>query len=359
MRWPRWFGAVPRHRGEPRAYWPLAALSQLYATVTRVNRWLWASGLRVPRKLDCCVVSVGSPVVGGAGKTPTAAWVALALQARGHRVALATRGYGAASRRGVQLVDWKARRVAGADQVGDEALILSRHAPDVPVWVARDRGRAGLWAISTGGAQVLVLDDGLAHHRLFRDIHIVSLDAAAGLGNGEVLPFGPLREPLASMSAIDAVGVVDGALQTDHEQQVSGWAPDAFRYQAIRRPVAVRALGSNSVDSPSSLKGARVGILCGLGCPEAFERTLLSLGVEVVARCIFADHHRYLESDLSDLPKQAPVWVTTEKDAVKIMPSWVEGFDLRVLEIELSVVESEAFVDWLEERIQASREAGG
>ena len=349
----------PPRRGNRLVDSILSGLSKIYGTLARVHRLLWSRGLRSPRHLDCCVISVGSPVVGGSGKTPTAAWVARALHSRGYRVALATRGYGGRWRRGVQLIDWKARQVASADQVGDEALILSRHAPDVPVWVARDRGLAGLRAISTGGAQVLVLDDGLSHHRLFRDLHIVSLDAGAGLGNGKVLPLGPLREPLGAIMSIDAIGVVDGALKTADEEEIVQWAPKAFRYQAVRRPVAVRDLKTNALESPVSLNGARLGILCGLGCPEAFERTLLSLGTEIVARRFFPDHHAYRESDLAGLSGQASVWLTTEKDAVKIMPSWVRDFDLRVLEIELTVVESEAFLEWLEGRIHSSREVGG
>ncbi|MAJ59124.1 MAG: tetraacyldisaccharide 4'-kinase [bacterium TMED88] len=348
----------PRTRNRPLNV-VLSGLSKIYGPLARIHRGLWSSGIRTPRRLDCCVISIGSPVVGGAGKTPTAAWLARALQSRGYRVALATRGYGGRSRRGVQLVDWKARRVASADQVGDEALILSHHAPDVPVWVARDRGLAGLRAISTGGAQVLVLDDGLSHHRLFRDLHIVSLDAGAGLGNRKVLPLGPLREPLEAIAAVEAVGVVDGVLKTADEQEIARWTPDAFRYQAVRRPVAVRGLKRNSLESPASLNGARVGILCGLGCPAAFERTLLNLGAEIVARRFFPDHHAYVKSDLVGLSEQASLWLTTEKDAVKIMPSWVQDFELRVLEIELTVVESEAFLDWLEGRIHSVRGLAG
>ncbi|MCH2187981.1 tetraacyldisaccharide 4'-kinase [Myxococcota bacterium] len=336
----------------------LAGLSKAYGALSRIHRRLWSSGIRVPRRLDCYVISVGSPVVGGAGKTPTAAWVARALHGRGYRVALATRGYGAEVRRGVQLVDWKARRVASAAQVGDEALILSRHALGVPVWVARDRGLAGLRAISTGGTQVLVLDDGLSHHRLFRDLHIVSLDAGAGLGNGEVLPLGPLREPLGSIAAVDAIGVVDGSLKTADEQKMARWAPQAFRYQAVRSPVAVRDLKGKSFKPPASLDGKSLGILCGVGCPEAFERTVLNLGAEIVGRRFFPDHHAYVESNLTGLSRQASVWLTTEKDAVKLMPSWVKEIEILVLEIELAGVESEAFLDWLEEKIQASRGGG-
>ena len=359
MRGPLWRAGWPPPSGNRLLDSVLSGLSKLYGALARIHRRLWSSGLRSPRRLDCCVISVGSPVVGGAGKTPTAAWVARALQSRGYRVALATRGYGGRGRRGVQLVDCKARRVASADEVGDEALILSRHAPDVPVWVARDRGLAGLRAISTGGTQVLVLDDGLSHHRLFRDIHIVSLDAGAGLGNGQVLPRGPLREPLGAIEAVDAIGVVDGSLRSADEEELVQWAPDAFRYQAARRPVSVRNLKTNSLESPVSLSGVRLGILCGLGCPAAFERTLSSLGAEIAARCFFPDHHAYAESDLAGLSEQASLWLTTEKDAVKIMPSWVRDFELKVLEIELTVVESEAFLEWLEGRVHSWRGVGG
>ena len=95
-----------------------------------------------------------------------------------------------------------------------------------------------------------------------------------------------------------------------------------------------------------------MGLLCGLARPDGLRRTLEALGAEVVAQRVFGDHHRYRPSDLDGLLDQAPMWVTTEKDAIKIPASWARGADVRVLAIELEVEEGRALVDWVEARLR-------
>jgi len=334
---------------------PVGVASWVYGAGARLRRAARAVGLPRARRLDCCVISVGSPVVGGAGKTPTAAWIAARLHARGHAVALATRGHGGRRRRGVQVLADRTGLIGDPVGVGDEALVLCSHAPGVPVLVARDRWLAGLHAIATFDTRVLVLDDGLAHHRLTRDVELVTLDAAAGFGNGAVLPRGPLREPLGGIHRIDAVGVVDGTLVAEDERRVSAWAPAARRYAARRQPESVRALASDAMDPASSLDGLEVGVLCGVARPDGFVRTVAGTGARVVARRTLPDHHRYRETDLAGLTSEAKVWITSEKDAVKILPSWLRGLDLRVLRVELEVDDPAGLLDWLERRIGATR----
>ena len=337
--------------------WVMAPLAWIYSGVARLNRKRWSSGLWRRRKLECCVISVGSPVVGGAAKTPTAAWVARALKGRGFRVALATRGYGGRRRRGVTILESEFAEEVSHHHVGDEALVLAQRTPGVPVLVARDRGRAGIRAIARWDTEILVLDDGLAHHRLARDVELVTLDASAGLGNGSVLPRGPLREPLDSISEIHAIGVVDGSLKRDDARLIANWAPNAFRYTAVRRAVAVCSLDSGDRQVPSSLAGLEVGLLSGLARPEAFEETVRGLGAHVVTRRAFPDHHRYRASDLKSLGLEASVWITTQKDAVKLRPDWFRGLDLRVLEIDLEIEDESEFLDWLVGRIREARSA--
>jgi len=96
-------------------------------------------------------------------------------------------------------------------------------------------------------------------------------------------------------------------------------------------------------------------MLTGLARPDSFRRSLESLGAEIVAERCFRDHHRYCPADVRGLRRQAPVWVTTEKDAVKILPSWVGGTDLRVLAIELEVEEPKRLLEWLETQLRGAR----
>jgi tetraacyldisaccharide 4'-kinase len=236
-------------------------------------------------------------------------------------------------------------------------MVLVAHAPGIPVLVGRDRGIVGLRAVSAFGADVLVLDDGFQHHRLMRDVDVVTLDANFGLGNGYVLPRGPLREHPSALSRADAICVIDGSLRPADEWRVKRWAPGAPRFHLRRRPAFLRSLSGDSDMSVEELAGMKVGLFAGIADPKGFRLTLEGLGAEVIALRTFRDHHRYRAHDLRHLAERAPVWVTTEKDAVKLLPSWAPDLDLRVLGIELEIDAGEQLSTWLEARVLESLQA--
>jgi tetraacyldisaccharide 4'-kinase len=332
---------------------PLIPLSWLYGLGALAARRLRSPRFRPATRLSCRVVSVGNLGVGGAGKTPAAAWIASQLRARGHKVALASRGYGRRGREPVTVVSDGRYVAATADEAGDEPLLLAAHAPGVPVLVGPDRRVVGLRAIAAFGVDVLVLDDGLQHHRLERDVEVVAFDGS-GLGNGHLLPRGPLREPLSALRGADAVLVVDGPLPLADADAIVARAGLAQWFSARRRPVSLRPLEGGVATSPAQLAGQRVGMLSGIARPASLRRSLEALGAKVVAELSFADHHRYHERDLRDL-SGARLWITTEKDALKILPRWTHGVDVRVLVSGLEVEQGDAFVDWLERTLRAKR----
>jgi tetraacyldisaccharide 4'-kinase len=217
------------------------------------------------------------------------------------------------------------------------------------VLVDADRARLGWRAVAAFGAEILVLDDAFSHHRLARDLDLVVLDGAEGLGNRAVLPRGPLREPLTALRCADALVVVDGPLPPDDDALLGALAPGAPRFAARRVPTTLRRLGGAGAEPTAALRGREVGLLSGIARPASFRRTVERLGARVVAERAFADHHRYRASDLAGLARAAPLWVTTEKDAVKLDPAWVGAADLRVLAI--AVEGAEALVAFAEERI--------
>ncbi len=353
---PGWFDVREESVARRIVLAPLDVLSWLYAGVAWIHRQLWARGLRRPRRLACRVVSVGNLTVGGTGKTPAAAWLARELRRRGHKVVLASRGYGRRDREPVRVVSDGRHVQARGDQAGDEPLLLAAHAPGVPVLVARDRGVAALRGIAAFGAETVVLDDGFQHHRLAHDVEIVCFDGAGGLGNGRVLPRGPLREPIGALRHAHAVLVVDGPLQPEDATRVGAHAPSARWFSARREARGVRPLAGGALEPPETLRGRELGLLAGIARPESFRRSLEVLGAKPVAERCFRDHHRYRRYDLEGLASQAPLWITTEKDAVKILPEWLpEGTDLRVLVMELAPEEPQQLLDWLEERLRAAR----
>ena len=336
---------------------PLGGISRVYSLGARLHRAVYAGGWMRARRLPCRVISVGSLLVGGSGKTPLAAWVAGRLHARGHRVVLATRGYRRTRRDAVHALSDGHYVRGDVVGMGDEPLVRASHAAGVPVLVGRDRGVVGLRAVSAFGADVLVLDDGFQHHRLVRDVDVVTFDGHFGFGNRRVLPRGPLREAPSALARAHVVGVVDGPLAPEDAKLLERHAVNPFRFAARRCPARLRTLRSGGRGRPqasepaTALAGARVGMLASLGQPDAFHRTLEANGATVIARRIFRDHHRYRARDLRDLHREAEVWVTTEKDAVKILPGWTREIDLRVLTIDLVVEEEDKLLDWLESRL--------
>jgi tetraacyldisaccharide 4'-kinase len=202
------------------------------------------------------------------------------------------------------------------------------------------------------GSELLVLDDGFQHHRLQRDVDLVLLDAAVGFGNRRCLPAGPLREPADALADADIVGVVDGALPDEDQALLAGLAPAAWRFVARRRPVSLRSLGGGRPVAAEQLHGREVGLLCGVAQPAGVRRTLVALGARVVAERLFRDHHAYARQDVAGLASEAPLWVTTEKDAVKLPASWVAPADVRVLAIEFEPDEPEALLDQVEAKLR-------
>ena len=347
-----WTGSRDESRLRRVALSPLVPAGLLYGGAAALHRRLYRSGILPTRQFAGHVVSVGNLLVGGTGKTPTAAWIAAGLHRRGRKVVLASRGAGRPSRERLVVVSDGRYVHARAERAGDEPMLLAAHAPGVPVLVGADRGLVGLRALSAFGADVLVLDDGFHHHRLERDLDVVTFDGGFGLGNGRPLPRGPLREPRTALRYADAIGVVDGPLDARDAATLERFASGAHRFEASRRPTSLRRLDGGGREALEALEGAEVGLLAGIARPDGFRRTIESLGARVVAERIFPDHHRFRPRHVRDLSRRAPLWITTEKDAIKLVPSWVGDADVRVLRIELSVSHPTDLLDWIESRLR-------
>jgi tetraacyldisaccharide 4'-kinase len=251
------------------------------------------------------VLCVGNPTVGGAGKTPLVIAMAHMLLDAGKQPFLLTRGYGG-TEVGPLLVDPARHR---AQEVGDEPLLLARIAPTI---VARDRVDGARFALAAG-AGVIVMDDGFQNPSLAKDFSLLVIDARRGIGNGRVLPAGPMRAPLAQQlthaHALVVVGAGDGA--------------DAVMTMARPRHLPVfRARLKPDAGALGALAGSRVLAFAGIGDPDKFFATLRSAGVAVVATRAFPDHHPYTRNDADTLCHEAERaglrLVSTEKDLARL-----------------------------------------
>jgi tetraacyldisaccharide 4'-kinase len=281
----------------------LQPLGWLYAGVMRVRRALYGAGVLRTVRPAAAVVVVGNLTVGGTGKTPLTVWLAAALEARGRRVGIVSRGYGRRDS-GVQAVtvtsDWRS--------VGDEPLLLARRSGCVTV-VAQDRA-AGAAALIAQGVDVVVADDGLQHLRMARDCELVVVDGARGFGNARVLPAGPLRESLAQLAQADLI-IVNGAAE---HPSLAGLPADRTLTMQLAAGDAVRVDGQGGARPLSQFRGQRVHAVAGIGNPARFFRALRAQGIEPIEHP-FPDHHPYAEQDLAF--GDAAVVLMTQKDAVK------------------------------------------
>jgi tetraacyldisaccharide 4'-kinase len=292
---------------------PLWLVSRGYGAVVAVR-----SHLVRPKRIEGArVVSVGNLTVGGSGKTPVVIFLAgLAAQA-GRRVAVLSRGFGRRSGADVRfdaanLLSWRA--------VGDEPRLIAQRCPKASVWVGRDRAHLAA-AARDAGAELLVLDDGMQHRRLARDVEVVVVDAVAGFGNGQLLPAGPLREPISQLSRATFVWLRQTGPSVAGLEQLLGQVK-----RVVSRPVA-QVLGG-------TIAGKQVVALAGLARPSAFTRTLMSLGATVVAERYFADHHPFTPGQLDEVRSLGVVIVTTEKDAQRLPP----GYPALVVRLEEELV---------------------
>ena len=303
----------------PDAGGPAAAVLSA-ALVPLALPYAWIAGRRLraarPPPPPLPTIGVGSPVAGGAGKTPTALALGRAARAMGLVPGFLTRGHGR-SGRGPVMVDLDGQPAA---ETGDEPRLLAALGPTVTA-VDRAAG-AGLLAPS---CDLIVMDDGFQSRRLAADPWLLVIDGARGVGNGRVLPAGPLRAPLAAQfDAANALVVVDSGGGTAGAAMV--------REMAGRRGIPVH---SARIEPVGDWRGREVAAFCGLADPGKFRRTLERAGARVARFRAFPDHHAFTARDLREVAAMAgglPL-ATTAKDAARLGPGAPAH---EVLEIELS-----------------------
>lgn len=312
----------------------LRPLEALYRCAVGARGALYDRGWLPVERLDTPVICVGNLSVGGTGKTPMTAWVCRELLKRERRPGLLSRGY------------------RGDGEENDEARLLRRLLPSVPHVQNADRATGGR-ELEERGVDVIVMDDGFQHRRLFRDLDWVLVDATrpwglpagAGedLGLAALLPRGYLRETLGGLARAHAVILT----RTDQaaperverlEDEVLRHAPGSAVVHARHAPS--RVIRPDGTEAPvEELRGERVILASGIGNPDAFEQAVRDLGAEVVEHRRFPDHHPWRPEDLSGCDGGEPRLVTTAKDAVKLEPLGIRPW---TLEVEMAFTRGEA-----------------
>jgi tetraacyldisaccharide 4'-kinase len=317
------------------------------------------------------VVSIGNLSTGGSGKTPLAIALAKALTARGLRVDVLSRGYGRQSRLAARV-----NPDGSAGEFGDEPLLIAREA-GVPVYVAPRRYDAGQLAeadhATTEEVAGLVgrgfipgikpaestralapevclhlLDDGIQHRQLARDVDILLLDRQDW--QDRLLPAGNLREPLDAIHRGSVIAVPADDAELEAELRAWGWHGPVWRLH--------RGMEIPAVDGP-------VAAFCGIARPEQFFAGLEGAGLRLAARTAFPDHHRYAASEIDRMVASAQAagaraLVTTGKDQVRLgrlAACFPQSIPLFTVKLRVEIENQDAALDWLISRLSAPPES--
>ncbi len=276
-------------------------LSLIFLGIIKLRRFCYQAGIYKTHRLACPVIIVGNITVGGTGKTPLVLYLAERLQQAGYHPLVITRGYKGENNH------WPIRIKKDSDpmQMGDEAVLLAQRV-SCPVFAGPDRVATAELALSqcqNPEKAVIISDDGLQHFRLARDIEIAVFDGERWLGNGFLLPAGPLREPASRLATVD-FQVIQGGQVNDTEAYT----------MTLQGECLVSLQDEQQNQSISAWQGQTVHAVAAIGNPERFFKSLENHGLEVI-RHPFPDHFSFKRSDIEF--NDARAVVMTEKDAVK------------------------------------------
>ena len=296
-------GRAVSHPWYSGARWPalLLPLAWLYGWVAGRRRLVYQTGRRVAWRAPVPVIVVGNITSGGTGKTPLVIWLSRWLRHRGMKPGIVSRGYGGRLGKAVERV----RADSDPDWVGDEPPLIAQRT-DCPVVAGRDRVAAVQHLLDEETVDVVIADDGLQHYALARDIEVAVLDGHRAAGNGQLIPSGPLREPLNRLSEVDWVVSNDIASGLCQDESILRMVPLVFEALSDGRQVSCEDFIA---------RYPVVNAVAGIGNPARFALTLQSMGLSTVLVGL-RDHHRYQGDELL-FDNEWPV-VCTEKDGIKI-----------------------------------------
>ena len=316
------------YQGHPALYllWPL---EQLYRSVVKRKRQKFLNGETQTYRAPVPVIVGGNITVGGTGKTPLILWLIEQCQAQGLRIGVVSRGYGARP----PSFPWTVSATDSAEQAGDEPLLIVQRS-GVPLVIAPERAQAVQQLLAEHAVDLVLSDDGLQHYGLARDLELVLIDAARGLGNKRCLPMGPLREPVERLQSVDAI-LFNGAQHDSDNGFAMQLQPTELVHVRSGRREALNYFPEQQ----------KMHAVAGIGNPQRFFKTLEGLNWQPIAHA-FADHAEFTPQDLQ-FPDDLPI-LMTEKDAVKCRAFAADN----CWYLQVAAQPSPAFASWFAQRLQ-------
>ncbi len=333
----------------------LGLFSGIYGTGATLNRLLHDSGVKARRTLPATVFSVGNISLGGTGKTPFTEWLTTWLYEQNRRPVILTRGYGREDEDKLVVVSNGKKVLAGTRDAGDEPVLMARNLVKTPVLACANRYRAGRFALRKFDVDTVVLDDGFQHHDLHRQADIVLVDGLKPLSEMKVFPRGTLRESTKVLSRAHLIVITrwnqsESAKKVYREiRQVAPSVPVVRTGLSVSRATLLK---SGKEVPLQELNEKKVYMLCGLGNPASFRKSVNDAGMKISSEKVLRDHERVTRRQLKKIESKCrkdkiSYIVVTKKDAVKIEE--LGRFPSRVL-----VIESD--LKWMNSKEQANAE---
>ena len=305
----------------------LMLMSIPYTIAVTLRYLMYETGIKKAHSVPEYVISVGNLTTGGSGKTPLTAEIAKTLQIKGFRTAILSRGYGGTlSQKNTNVIADGEKIYYNAQEAGDEPYWLAKNTYGSRIITGKNRYKSALFAEKNLGVDVFILDDGYQHMQLHRNLDILVIDYVNKFGNNQILPAGPLREPLGEIRRADKIVVVN---KKPHDEQEVKDCRAYARYLAEKYDKQVFVCNMKPLGIFNLMNGdplpynSKIFAFTGIGQPQSFFDNIENSGYNLIKTKTFEDHYLYQEYDfmkiLADSKEcNADAIVTTEKDAVKI-----------------------------------------
>ena len=309
-------------------YFFFLPISWLWKTIYRIRRMLYNSQVLKSYEFHLPVISIGNLTFGGTGKTPFVIWVSKLISDKKKSPVILTRGYRGELESSHGII--KSGEVHGkqAEKYGDEAILLARHIDRGAVIVGKNRVKNLTYYIESNRPDAVILDDGFQHLKMVRNLNFVLFDCLLPISQYRTPPLGYFREGLSALKHADAI-ILNRSDQVPRQKvseitrKLKRHTPKGIPYaEVFYRPVSIKDLNFRDVYSIPEAAGLKVIAATGLANPEWFFKSLESVGIEIIDRIVFADHHYFTNEDINELILKAKSLdcyiMVSEKDIVKI-----------------------------------------
>ncbi len=344
---------------DPGLLFPLLYMAELtYGAVVYVRNLFYDKSVFPRHKATCKVISVGNITAGGNGKTP---FVELLAKKIGVKCAVVSGGYGSLDPGSLNIVSDGTGIISAPPPVcADEAYLLAKRLPTIPVITCKKRIVAVNSAVNKFGVATVILDDAFQHRRLERDLDILLLDLHKPFGNGHLLPLGTLRENIRGCERADIIVATSTGKAAEADRE--NFRQELAKYMSVKKPI-VFAEGNISRFTDSDghdvdIVGKSVFALCGIARPNRFIDSLTDAGANVTESVFFPDHHMFAKDDVMQAGRNfkrsgAEYVVTTQKDFTRLAKlANPLSTDLLVAEYVMTISEGEDKLDQLLAKLQ-------